>query len=368
MVDSSPPLQKFVQQSLAKGMSKQALSSTLLKSGWPKELVSKYLSKDSVEPVAPSGKVILRMQGVSKSLGNRKVLDGLTLDIMEGEIFGIIGASGAGKTTLLNLIVGFLSPDSGDITIALPSGMQSIRTSPEKIKSFVGFSTQVPSFYPDLTVDENLIHFALMYGKSESQAKTAASSLARLVGLQDNRTMNGRNLSAGMQKRLDIACALVHDPKLLILDEPVAELDVLTLGKLWDMLTAINKQGTTIIIASHFLAELERVCHRLGIMRSLRIAEVGTPAELRVIYSRNYSIVVETASRSYDELAKAISRQGALQITKTQKEGQRLKIQTGQPSATLEAILQWSRQRKENIISVAMGRPSVRELFEALLK
>ena len=367
MIDGSPPLEKFVQQSLAKGMPKQDLQSTLIKAGWPKDLVSSYLSRDVVPPDILPGKAIMRIQGVSKTLGNKKVLEGVSLDIREGEIFGIIGASGAGKTTLLNLAIGFMIPDGGDVSVALPSGLQSVRKNPQLVKSFIGFSTQVPSVYPDLTVEENLKYFAMLHGKEENQAKSTAANLSKLIGLQDSKNARASELSAGMKKRLDIGCALVHDPKLLILDEPVAELDVLSLTKVWKMLKDINKKGTTILIASHFLAELERVCNRIGIMRKLRIAEVGTPAELRVIYSRNHSIILHISSRSYNHLASWLAKQAPLQVSKTSIEGASLKIQTGQPSATLDAILRWSRQRKDPVISVAMGRPTVRELFEALL-
>ncbi|MBI4144972.1 ABC transporter ATP-binding protein [Candidatus Woesearchaeota archaeon] len=366
MLAASPPLQKFVSQSLAKGMPKADLQETLLKAGWPKELVSAYLQKGLAEHPSPHGKALLRIQSVSKALNGRKVLDAVSLDINEGEIFGIIGASGSGKTTLLNMIVGLLAPDAGDVQL-LAGTMRSVAKDPG-LRAVMGYSTQAPSFYPELTVEENIRHFSLLYGKTERQADLQTASLAKLVGLHDNRTLLAKELSGGMQKRLDLACALVNDPKVLILDEPVADLDVLLRKQLWETLGAIRRKGTTIVIASHFLTELEQVCDRIGILRNGRIAEVGTPDELRVIYSRNHEIKVELASHGYDELAAFLAKQQDVPIAKTWKEAGALRLQTAQPTAAAEMILQFCRQRKDMITALEMGRPTVRELFEELLR
>lgn len=360
------PLQRFVQQSVSRGMPKQDLQETLVKAGWPRDLVLQYLGK-TIAVTAIPGKPILRVQGVSKSFHNRKVLDNVNLELVQGEIFGIIGQSGSGKTTLLNTLIGFVHPDAGDITIWMANGPQSVFKNVEQVKSFVGFAAQTPSVHPDLSVAENIAFFAQLCGKNERQAEQSAGSLSKLVGLADFKDVRAGDLSGGMQKRLDLACALVNDPNVLVLDEPVADLDVVLRAQLWDVLKAINKQGTTIIIASHFLAELEQVCDRIGIMRNHRVAEIGTPEELRVIYSRNQEIRLEVASRAYDNVTALLKKDASLQVAKIIKDGNQLKIQTAQPTATLDAILKDARQRKDSIVHVEMGRPTVRELFEELL-
>jgi ABC-2 type transport system ATP-binding protein len=256
-------------------------------------------------------------------------------------------------------------PDQGDVVVFLPSGPQSVRQSPEAMRSFMGYAAQQPSLYPDLTVDENLVHFGQVFGLSERAARQKAGALSKLVGLSESRAVRAGDLSGGMQKRLDIACALVHDPKLLLMDEPVADLDVVLRTHLWDVLRAINKQGTTIVIASHFLADLESFCDRIGIMRNGRVAETGTPDELRVIYSRNQEVKVELSSRAYDELLGFLKRQN-VDIAKTVKEVGAIKIQTSQPTSAVEAVVQFSKQRKDAILHLEVGRPSVRELFEEL--
>ncbi len=353
-------LQRFVQSSLSKGLPQEDLETTLVKAGWPKDLVLQYVHKGAATIALP-GKVLLRVQGITKRFGGQKVLEGVNLDIMEGEVFGIIGQSGSGKTTLLQILAGILESDAGSVSF-LEKGPQSVASS----KSFIGYAAQTPAVYPDLTVTENLVHFGQLFGLSPHAAEQKANSLSKLVGLSEFRDRHANELSGGMQKRLDIACALVHDPKLLFLDEPVADLDVVLRMRLWDVLKNINKQGTTIVIASHFLAELESVCDRIGIMRNSRVAETGTPEELRVIYSRNQEIILETGSRSYDELFAQLKRQAALQVTKMFKDGAMAKIQTAQPAATLDAVIQHCRQRKDQLVHIEMGRPTVRELFEEL--
>jgi ABC-2 type transport system ATP-binding protein len=357
-------LQNFVQSSLSKGMPQADLEQTLIKSGWPKDIVLKYLHKGT-EPIMPSKDAQIRVQGVSKMFDGKKILDNVNLEIVQGEIFGIIGQSGSGKTTLLQLIAGLQTPDQGDIVAFLPTGPQSVRQSPETMRSFMGYAAQQPSLYPDLTVEENLLHFGQAFGLSERAARQKTGSLLKLVGLADSRALRTSNLSGGMQKRLDIACALVHDPKLLLMDEPVADLDVVLRTHLWDVLRAINKQGTTIVIASHFLADLENFCDRIGIMRNGRVAETGTPDELRVIYSRNQEVKVELASHTYDELLAVLKRQN-IDVAKTIKEPGAIKIQTSQPTAAVEAVVQFSKQRKDALLHLEVGRPSVRELFEEL--
>ncbi|MBI4151011.1 ABC transporter ATP-binding protein [Candidatus Woesearchaeota archaeon] len=357
-------LQSFVQSSLSKGMPQAELEQTLIKAGWPKDIVLKYLHKGT-EPITPSKNAQIRAQGVSKSFDGKRVLDNVNLEIVQGEIFGIIGQSGSGKTTLLQIIAGLTQPEQGDVVVFLPSGPQSVRQSPEAMRSFIGYAAQQPSLYPDLTVEENLSHFGQVFGLSERAAKQKAASLLKLVGLADSKAVRAGNLSGGMQKRLDIACALVHDPKLLLMDEPVADLDVVLRTHLWDVLRSINKQGTTIVIASHFLADLESFCDRIGIMRNGRVAETGTPDELRVIYSRNQEVRVELGSHAYDELLASLKRQN-IDVAKTIKETGAIKIQTSQPTSVVESIVQFSKQRKDALLHLEVGRPSVRELFEEL--
>jgi ABC-2 type transport system ATP-binding protein len=349
-------------------MPKGELKSTLLNAGWPQKLVSEYLHEEIVQAYTPSGKTVIKLQDVSKNFGTRKIISQLSLDIQEGEIFGIIGASGTGKTTLMNLIMGIMKPDAGNALLALPGGLKSVTANVEQTKNFIGFSTQDPSFYADLTVEENLIHFALLYGKTEKQAKLITSSLSKLVGLQDARQARSGDLSGGMKKRLDIACALVHNPKVLLLDEPVADLDIILRTQLWDLLKDIQKKGTTILIVSHFLTELEKICDRMGILRNGKVAEIGTPDELRVIYSHNFELKVETKSRSYKELSTWLSSQENLKIAKSKREATSLIIQTGNPDATVNALMHYLSQKNDSIVSLDVGRPTVRELFEELLK
>ena len=220
-------------------LSRSEIRSLLLKAGWPSNLVQKYLSK-----VKPAEGAILHIHGISKSFNGTPVIESADFDVNKGEIFGIIGMSGAGKTTLLNLLVGFLKPDQGDVVFTLPDNSNiSIVKQTDLVKKFFGFSTQSPSFYPKLTVIENLEHFGTLAGIPERKIRTRAKELLRLVGLSPAQDVIAEKLSGGMQKRLDIACALMHNPEVLILDEPTADLDPIMRKQLWQLIKDINKEN-----------------------------------------------------------------------------------------------------------------------------
>lgn len=276
--------------------------------------------------------------------------------------------SGAGKTTLLNLIVNFLKPEQGDVLLALPDGTtKSVFKNPEIVKRNIGFSTQTPSFYTKLTVRENLEHFARLYGIVEPDLTRRVNALMDLVGLTESRDLAGMHLSGGMQKRLDIACALLHDPSILILDEPTADLDPILRKQLWRLIKQINAKGTTIILASHFLAEIELLCSRIAILQSKKIIELGTAQELRDIYSKNYEIFFESVSKDYSKLMGELQKKRRY-FAKVTKEGDEIVIQTATPENILSIIASYSQQKKGDIQSLHVAKPTLGRVFESLVK
>ncbi len=215
---------------------------------------------------------VISVHLVCKSYRAHKVLNRLDLEIKKGEIFGITGVSGAGKTTLLNVLAGFLRIDSGEIFYS-PDIMGEKNIKPlllrkfgGKLKPYVGYATQEPSFYEELKVTENLDFFGAMYNIPKEVRKKNVEILIQLMGLEDVKKKIAKSLSGGMRKRLDIACALIHNPKILFLDEPTSDLDPILRRKVWSLMKQLNDQGTTIIISSHFLNEIEELCDRIGIL------------------------------------------------------------------------------------------------------
>jgi len=314
---------------------------------------------------------IFRIEGVSKSFGKNLILDNISLDILSGEIIGIIGASGSGKTTLLNTIVGFLKPDSGDVKFRLNHLLSykenyvynSVYKRQNLVKKIYGFASQVPSFYEELTVKENLEYFGSLHNLDRETIRSNMTTLISLMGLDNAKQSKGKNLSGGMERRLDIACSLMHDPEILILDEPTADLDPLLRNQIWELLRMINKKGTTIILSSHHLTELETLCDRVAIVKDGKLLAEGKPSELKKEYNLDKEIIVQTSPGNYDELRIALYKK---QITKITINKNMMHILTKNPEKTLLDVLLIIKKRKEKLNFIKVSGASLDDVFISL--
>ena len=357
-------LAEHIRLSAEKGLSREDIRKLLLNAGWLASQVNTYIEKTFKQ--LEKG-IILRAHGLAKSFGGSTVLQDAELDVRAGEIFGLIGMSGAGKTTLLNILVGFISPDHGEVLIAQDNTTKSVLTNPDIIKTRVGFSTQTPSFYNRLTVFENLEHFGKLYHIREPDLTRRVNALMNSVGLTQAKHVQAHHLSGGMQKRLDIACALLHDPDILILDEPTADLDPILRKQLWGLIRQINTKGTTIILASHFLAEIELLCDRIAILQNKKIMEIGTAQELREIYSKNFEIYLQTSSKKYQGFIEALKKRRQYFSKVTEEDGE-LVINTPTPESILPAIVSTLQRHKGDIESLHVTRPTLGRVFELVVK
>jgi ABC-2 type transport system ATP-binding protein len=219
-------------------------------------------------------KNMLTIYKINKSYGKRKVLEDLTLDIASGEIYGLLGANGAGKTTTINIICNLLNADSGQIKINnLPVS--------EATKKLIGIAPQENLLYKTLSCEENLYFFAKIYGLDNKTTKEQVKINLAAVNLLDRAKSPVETLSGGMQRRLNIAIALVHQPKLVILDEPTTGLDIEARYEIWELIRQLKNQGITVLLTTHLLDEAERLCQRIGILKNGRILAEGTLEELR---------------------------------------------------------------------------------------
>ena len=211
------------------------------------------------------------VEEVSKSFGRLKALDGVTLRVRRGEIYGLLGPNGAGKTTLIRLICGLLEAQSGTVTV-LGQRMPKVA-----VLRRIGYMTQQAALYPALSVEENLRFFAAING-AEDGVKEALD----LVQLYDRRKSVVQTLSGGMRQRCSLACALVHRPDLLLLDEPTVGVDPQLRVQFWESFRQMAANGTTMIVSSHVMDEADR-CQRLGLIQYGRLLAEGTPAEIRTM-------------------------------------------------------------------------------------
>ena len=224
----------------------------------------------------PDGDLILATDRLTRRFGANCAVDALTMRVTRGEIFGFLGPNGAGKTTTIKMLCGLLQPTSGSAIVA---GCD-IRRERERIKRATGYMAQTFSLYPDLTVEENFRFFAGVYGITGARADARMQQLFGDVELLDLRDVQAGALSGGMKQRLALACALVHDPKLVFLDEPTAGVDPSQRQRLWDFLYDLCERGTSLFVTTHYLDEAER-CHEVGFMLGGSLIAQGSPRVLR---------------------------------------------------------------------------------------
>ncbi|HKA24633.1 MAG TPA: ABC transporter ATP-binding protein [Candidatus Eisenbacteria bacterium] len=214
---------------------------------------------------------MIEVRDLRKSYGVLAAVDGVSFEVRRGETFGLLGPNGAGKTTTMHLLVGVLRPDGGTIQIA-GEGDPTRPQTREKL----GLAPQAMSLYPDLTGEENLAFFARLHGLGGSALHERVESMLALAGLTDRRKHRVRTYSGGMQRRLNLACALVHDPPVLLLDEPTVGVDPQSRNHLFENIESLRAQGRTILYTTHYMEEAQRLCDRVAIMDKGKILALDT--------------------------------------------------------------------------------------------
>ena len=263
-------------------------------------------------------------EDVRKAYGDLKAVDGVSLTVAEGEFFGILGPNGAGKTTILEIIEGLREPDSGSVRLLGQSPWpRNVALLPR-----IGVQLQASAFFEKLTAREQLRTFASLYGVSTARA----DEMLELVGLTDKADTREDKLSGGQRQRLSIACALIHDPDIVFLDEPTAALDPQARRNLWDVLRAIQERGKTILYTTHYLDEAEILCDRVAIMDQGRILAMDAPATLVRGLDAPTRVILERGSLSTSD---ADALPGADDVSEDELS---LTISTRTPADVLSAL------------------------------
>ena len=233
---------------------------------------------------------IIDIQRLTKRYGKLTALDSVTLSIAEGSLFGLIGPDGAGKSTLYQILTTLLTPDEGSVTVAGLDVVKDFR----QLRTEIGYMPEKFSLYPDLTVRENLHFFASLFGvRVEDNFDLIAPIFAQLEKFPNRRA---GALSGGMKQKLALACALIHRPKVLLLDEPTTGVDAVSRSEFWNMLTTLKEQGITILVSTSYMDEAER-CGQIALMNKGRILDVNTPA--RLIESMDKNLYNASAADMY---------------------------------------------------------------------
>lgn len=219
---------------------------------------------------------VIDVKGLTKRFGNFLAVDNIDFEVFEGEIFGFLGANGAGKTTTIKMLIGLIPPTSGSIFV---SGIDVIKF-PEKVKPIIGYMSQKFSLYNDLTVEENIGFYGGIYNISKNRLKTIREELISKFELQEYRRTLTSELPLGIKQRLALGISLMHDPKIVFLDEPTSGADPISRRKFWEIIQNLSFQKVTVFVTTHYLEEAE-YCSRISLIDTGKIIAIGKPTELK---------------------------------------------------------------------------------------
>lgn len=298
---------------------------------------------------------IINIRSLSKSYGDFRALFDVSLDIEKGTIFGLLGPNGAGKSTLIRVLSCQSRPTSGHALIA---GLDVV-SQKKDVLSIIGVVPQENSFYDDLTVNENLTYFGSLYRVPGLEIKERSRNILSMLKLDEKTNSRGGTLSGGMKTRLNIACALVHKPRVLILDEPSVGLDPLSRQALWDTIREVNREGTTILITTHYMQEADALCDRILIMNRGKIVVEGKPGELKEAAGEK---VLQITSRpgNYGIIKSSLGLIKAIRSCSITETG--LKITLGE-ELPAQDIFEVFKLNGEKINSVESSSPSLEDVF-----
>ena len=293
----------------------------------------------------------INIKGLKKTYNDTKALKGINIDIAEGEFFGLLGPNGAGKTTTINILTGLVRKDEGETLIFNRDTVNDYRFTRKQVGIAAQEFTQ-DWFFP---LDKLLLFQAGYYGINKKDAISLVESLLERLGLQDKRNARIRQLSGGMKRRFQIAKALVHDPKILILDEPTAGVDVELRHELWDYFSDLHKEGKTILLTTHYIEEAELLCDKVAIIDSGKVISKGSPKEL--IGKDSVSGITVFLSDVFDDSEKALDN------FTYNKEDKRLHFTTQDPENDMPKIIKILSASGAHIQRIETDKASLEDVF-----
>ncbi len=294
------------------------------------------------------GETVVEVRDFRKAYGNIVAVDGITFAVQRGEVFGLLGPNGAGKTSTLETLEGLRSPDGGELRIL---GVDPSRQ-PARLRNLIGVQLQTSGLPESMTVAEAMAFFAAYHGVA-SQPR-----LLERLGLSEKRGAQYRNLSTGLQRRLALALAMLHEPPVVFLDEPTAGLDVPARAELHNLVRELQSSGTTIILATHDMAEAEKLSDRVAILLKGRIVASGTPRELTATDGSVTKVSVRTE-------ADCLTANGRVfpGVTQSSLKGEYAVYFTKDPGPTVSALLSYIGDKGDHLVDLRVERPSLEERF-----
>jgi len=301
----------------------------------------------------------LEIKNLTKKFGDFIAVDNMSLAIKQGEIFGFLGSNGAGKSTTINMIAGLLRSNEGEICIL----GKNVKRHNHFAKMNIGIVPQDLAIYEELTAYENVKFFAGLYGLRGAELKARVEEALQFVGLSDKHKSYSKNFSGGMKRRLNIACAIAHRPKLIIMDEPTVGIDPQSRNYILQSVRKLNEMGSTIIYTSHYMEEVEEICTKIAIVDHGKIIAEGTKEQLKAIITDTKDIWIEVKSLENMDVnqLKEISGVKAVQI-----EENVIKVNSDTGVNNLNKIIQYFISHDVEIRSVEEQAPNLETVFLTL--
>jgi ABC-2 type transport system ATP-binding protein len=298
----------------------------------------------------------IRAENLHKKFGTVTAVDNVSFDVEEGEVFGFLGPNGAGKTTTIRLLTGILTPDVGSVAIK----HIHMKNNPIDAKMMMGVIPEMGNVYVDLTAKQNLILAGKYYGLSKKVLEEKSKELLLTLELYDRRNDSVRTFSKGMKQRVSIACAIIHDPQILFLDEPTEGLDVQSRRLIIKIVNDMNKKGCTIFLTTHNIEEANKLCERVCIINKGKIVAIDKPEKLKNTFDKTQSIEI-----SFDQKVKKDVFKSEC-ILKTDMHGNTLVFYTMDPDKVVKYIVSLAEKKDLKIVSISTSGPSLEEAFVRL--
>jgi ABC-2 type transport system ATP-binding protein len=303
--------------------------------------------------------VVVEIKNLVKRYGDFLAVDNISLSIENGEIFGLLGPNGAGKTTAINCLIGMQRQDKGQIILF----GKNFDGNDSSIKKDIGIVPQDLALYLDLTCYENVTFFAKLYGLKDGLLKSRVQEALEFTGLWDRRKDLAKKLSGGMKRRLNIACAIVHQPKLIIMDEPTVGIDPQSRNHILQSVKELNRKGSSIIYTSHYMEEVEELCSRIAIMDHGKVIAQGTKEELKTFVTVEERIEIELSSINYTLVDNVKQVSGVKECT---FKDNKLMVVSEKNSKNLSRIIDCIAATDVDILSMNIEKPTLETVFLTL--
>lgn len=306
--------------------------------------------------------IAIRADGITRKFGALTAVSEVTFTIEKGEIFGFLGPNGSGKSTMIRILCGLLQPSSGRAEL---DGLDVVAQT-EEIKRRIGYMSQRFSLYEDLTVEENIDFYGAIYGLSKTALALRRRAVVDLVGLDDRLEQLAATLSGGYKQRLALACCLLHEPKIIFLDEPTAGIDPVARREIWDLLFRLAAEGTTLFVTTHYMDEAER-CSQVAYIYLSKLIAIGRPQDLKRLpeITPVGCAWLEVTSDDATQLLPLLRRHG--DVVDATIFGEAIHALVRQPTDAA-ALIEFAHQRGAHEVQCRAVPPSLEDVFVALTR